>query len=191
MSALHSSPEVGMIWAQTRSGVIGAAGSMPWHLPEDLAHFKASTRGHPVVMGRRTWESFPAKFRPLPGRANIVITQDRSAAEEISQLGGHVVSSLDDGLRAAASFDAEKIWIIGGGSVYAEAVERSLADTAVVTVIETMTEGDTYAPELSQEWKLQDRDPASGRHRGENGLEYSILTYRRGGSAAADLQKGA
>ena len=65
---------LGLVWAQARGGVIGKDGGMPWHVPEDLAHFKAVTSGHPVIMGRRTWESFPARFRPLPGRRNIVVT---------------------------------------------------------------------------------------------------------------------
>ena len=76
MGALDDAPRqtVGMIWAQTPDRVIGRDGTMPWHLPEDLAHFKEHTLGHPVIMGRRTWESFPERFRPLPGRTNIVIT---------------------------------------------------------------------------------------------------------------------
>ena len=72
---------LGLVWAQARGGVIGKDGGMPWHVPEDLAHFKAVTSGHPVIMGRRTWESFPARFRPLPGRRNIVVTGSPSWAE--------------------------------------------------------------------------------------------------------------
>ena len=81
-AALVGSPVVGMIWAQTVDGVIGRDGTMPWHLPEDLAHFRRTTQGHPVIMGRRTWESFPEKYRPLPGRTNIVVSrQDPDPAE--------------------------------------------------------------------------------------------------------------
>src|SRR5699024_7697112 len=69
-----AAPVVGMIWARANDRVIGAGGTMPWHLPEDLAHFKSVTSGHPVVMGRRTWDSLPARNRPLPGRRNIVVT---------------------------------------------------------------------------------------------------------------------
>ena len=67
-------PRLGLIWAEARGGVIGKDGGMPWHVPEDLAHFKERTTGHPVIMGRRTWESFPERFRPLPDRRNIVVT---------------------------------------------------------------------------------------------------------------------
>ncbi|NMA76529.1 MAG: dihydrofolate reductase, partial [Actinomycetales bacterium] len=86
-----------MIWAQARGGVIGAAGTMPWHLPEDLRHFSRTTKGSPVVMGRRTWESFPPKYRPLPGRINIVITRDDGFAAE----GAVRARDLPEGLRLA------------------------------------------------------------------------------------------
>ncbi|MBE1515397.1 dihydrofolate reductase [Nesterenkonia halotolerans] len=183
--------EIGMIWAQTASGVIGDDGGMPWHLPEDLAHFKEQTRGCPVVMGRRTWESFPPKYRPLPGRTNIVITRDQQAAVEITRLGGQTVTSLDSGLELAAGSGAEKVWIIGGGRVYAEAVERSTAELAVITVIHTQVSGDTSAPQLTDEWQLERRDPPTGTHRSANGLEYHIETHRRGDGASRQLRRGA
>ena len=75
-------PEVGLIWAEARGGVIGAGGGMPWHVPEDLAHFKALTGAAPVVMGRKTWESLPPRFRPLPGRRNIVVTRQTDWSAE-------------------------------------------------------------------------------------------------------------
>lgn len=179
MSGDPTPAQIGMIWAQTQNGVIGDAGAMPWHLPEDLAHFKATTRGAPVVMGRRTWESFPAKYRPLPGRQNIVITKDPHAAEQIRELGGHPVASLDEGIEIASGVATEKIWIIGGGRVYAETVERGLADLAVITVIQSDASGDTSAPALTPEWELTDREPAAGRHQGANGLAFHIETHRR------------
>lgn len=179
MSGNPATAEIGMIWAQTHTGVIGDAGAMPWHLPEDMAHFTATTRGAAVVMGRRTWESFPAKYRPLPGRQNIVITSDQHAAEQIRELGGHPVASLDEGLEVASGSAAEKIWIIGGGQVYAEAVQRGLADLAVITVIKSSASGDTSAPALTEDWELTQRDPAAGTHQGANGLEYRIETHRR------------
>ena len=79
-------PVIAMIWAQTPGRVIGRDGTMPWHVPEDLAHFRAHTHGHPVIMGRRTWESFPARFRPLPGRTNIVVSRTLTATEEALSL---------------------------------------------------------------------------------------------------------
>jgi dihydrofolate reductase len=82
---------VGLVWAQTPDGVIGKDGDMPWHLPEDLKHFNRLTMGHPVVMGRKTWLSFPDKFRPLPGRTNIVITRQKSWADTHEAEGAVVV----------------------------------------------------------------------------------------------------
>ena len=129
---------LGAIWAQTDAGVIGRAGDMPWRAPEDLAHFKAVTLGAPVIMGRHTWESFPPRFRPLPGRTNIVISRSVSEAEERD--GALWVPSLDAALYAArdavgapveatpADTAAVDAWIIGGGSVYAEALSRNNRD---------------------------------------------------------------
>src|SRR5699024_1639276 len=88
---------LGMIWAQAHGGVIGAGGAMPWHLPEDLAHFKATTAGHPVIMGRATWDSLPPRFRPLPGRRNIVVTRDPRWSAE----GAQACRTPDEAVHAA------------------------------------------------------------------------------------------
>ena len=164
---------LGAIWAQTDAGIIGRDGDMPWRAPEDLAHFKAVTLGAPVIMGRRTWESFPPRFRPLPGRTNIVIS--RSVAEAQERDGALWVPSLDAALYAArdavgapvedtpadtvtADTPAVDAWILGGGSVYAEALSRTNlpAFGRVKTVERTLfycqkgneITGDTRAPEL-------------------------------------------
>ncbi|WP_329609342.1 dihydrofolate reductase [Arthrobacter sp. ATA002] len=135
-----------MIWAQTLDGVIGRDGGMPWHLPEDLAHFKATTAGHPVIMGRRTWESFPPAYRPLPGRTNIVVSSSETLADELSPSGAVVVPSLEHALDTARhSPGGDQIWFIGGARLWETAVP--LADAAVVTVINSTIEGDTYAPQ--------------------------------------------
>ncbi len=159
---------LGAVWAQTDTGIIGRAGDMPWYAPEDLAHFKKVTLGAPVIMGRRTWESFPPRFRPLPGRTNIVIS--RSVAEAEERDGALWVPSLDAALyaaRDAAGADVEETfadtaavdaWIIGGGSVYAEALSRNdLPAFGRMEVVERTffycqegneITGDTRAPEL-------------------------------------------
>ncbi|GAB2519611.1 dihydrofolate reductase [Microbacterium petrolearium] len=164
------------IWAQARSrdgrGVIGAAGDMPWHLPEDLAYFKRSTSGHPVVMGRRTWESFPPRWRPLPGRTNIVVTRD--AAYDAP--GATVVPSLDEGVAAAAAA-SEDAWIIGGGQIYAQAMPR--LDELWVTEIDLEVDGDAFAPPIGPEWRTIRADPADGWHTSESGLRYRFLVYAR------------
>ena len=97
-----------MVWAQARGGVIGADGGLPWHLPEDLALFRRLTTGSTVVMGRCTWESLPERFRPLPGRHNVVLTSDRRWAAD----GAHSAGSVDEVLAEHGAF-----WVIGGGAV--------------------------------------------------------------------------
>lgn len=155
-------PELAAIWAQAGNGVIGRDGDMPWYAPEDLAHLKALTLGAPVIMGRVTWESCPPRFRPLPGRLNLVITRSVSQVEEKD--GAVWAPSLDTALGAAQSLapDAPTYWVLGGGSLYAEALSRTdlpgVAGGQVTRVERTLFEaeipGDTYAPELGADWAL-------------------------------------
>jgi len=171
-------PLVGMIWAQTADGVIGKDGGMPWRLPEDLAHFKASTLGHPVIMGRRTWESFPEAFRPLPDRTNIVISSRKGLAEELEPTGAVVVPSLETALETAeGSEGSDRIWIVGGSQVYTAA--EPLADVAIVTVINTEAEGDSYAPRLGPDWTFSGVSPAQDWYTSTNGLQYRIALWTR------------
>ncbi|BBE23701.1 dihydrofolate reductase [Arthrobacter sp. MN05-02] len=173
--AVGSHPVIGMIWAQTENGVIGRDGGIPWHVPEDMAHFKATTTGHPVIMGRRTWESFPEKFRPLPDRTNIVLSHSGTDLP-----GAVVVDSLDAALEAAqAAPGAEEIWIIGGGRVYAEALDR--ANAALVTVVESTVEGDTVAPALGADWTLAALSPESGWSESSGGTRYRISLWTKQG----------
>lgn len=128
---------LGLVWAEASDGVIGAAGVLPWHVPEDLAHFKEVTLGAPVIMGRRTWESLPERFRPLPGRENIVVTRN----PEWVDAGALRAASLDEALALASG---ETAWVIGGGHLFAEAVSR--ADVLEVTELDLAVDGDTFAP---------------------------------------------
>ena len=139
-SSSPARPCLGAIWAQTDAGIIGRDGTMPWRAPEDLAHFKTVTVGKPVIMGRRTWESFPPRFRPLPERTNIVISRSITgdSAEPLKRDGAFWVPSLDAALTLAGDMPLTPnatrhpdsphqrvtAWIIGGGSVYAEALSR-------------------------------------------------------------------
>lgn len=170
-----AAPRIGMIWAQARGGVIGAGGTMPWHLPEDLAHFSRTTKGAPVVMGRRTWESFPPRFRPLPGRTNIVITRDDS----LDLPGAVRARSLPEALELAATEagPAGTTWVIGGGSIYADAIE--VAEQLVVTEIDLQVDGDTLAPRIPGDFAVTSVDPVEGWHEAANGLCYRFLTYSR------------
>ncbi|MEE1782803.1 dihydrofolate reductase [Streptomyces sp. SP17BM10] len=163
---------IGLIWAQTPDGVIGADNTMPWHLPEDLEHFKATTLGHPVVMGRRTWESLPPRFRPLPGRRNIVVTRNPQWAAD----GAHRAGSLEEALRLAATAPGAdgETWVIGGGQLYRAAIDH--ADTLSVTEIDLSVDGDTRAPAIGPAWTVaEDHGPQTSR----TGLRYRIRTYER------------
>ena len=156
-----------MIYARARNGVIGRGGVMPWHLPEDLAHFRQVTLGCPVIMGRKTWESLPPRFRPLPGRRNIIVTrQDGWHAE-----GAHRASSLEHALSLCAG--EPQVWVIGGGEIYAQAM--ALADVAEVTEIERDFDGDVHAPVLGAGWQEVRRE----RHRSSAGFDYRFVTYAK------------
>lgn len=174
-----SQPVIGMIWAQTNTGIIGADGGMPWQLPEDMAHFKRVTTGHPVIMGRKTWESFPEKFRPLPERTNIVLTRQSGWAGTPGALGAVVVDSVEEALvEAQFSPGGNEVWVIGGGTVYEQAAEH--CNVAVVTVINSDASGDTQAPALGPEWTFRGASPLEGWHTARNGTEYRITMWAKG-----------
>ncbi|MCR1162719.1 dihydrofolate reductase [Paenarthrobacter sp. UW852] len=169
---------IGMIWAQTKAGVIGKDGSMPWHLPEDLKHFSQLTTGHPVIMGRKTWESFPAKYRPLPGRTNIVVTRNAEWASTPEAEGALVVSSLDEALlESQFAPGGQKVWIIGGAQIFEQSM--NLANLAVVTIIDADFDGDTFAPELGDDWTFDTMAPAEGWLTAKNGTNYRFTSWRR------------
>ncbi len=154
-----------LIFARAANGVIGKNNALPWHLPEDMAHFKQTTLGCPVIMGRKTWDSLPQKFRPLPGRLNIVVSRNADW-------------QADGALRAASLADALALcppgadtWVIGGSQIYAAALP--LADTAVVTEIAQDFEGDAFAPEFGPAWRETSRE----QHTGANGLPFAFVTY--------------
>ncbi|MEO6972065.1 MAG: dihydrofolate reductase [Rhodoferax sp.] len=156
-----------LIFARAANGVIGAQGILPWHLPEDLAHFKSTTLGCPVIMGRKTWDSLPPRFRPLPGRVNIVITRQVDWHEN----GAQPFTSLDNALRFCEQH--EEVWLIGGAQLYALALP--LARRAVVTEIAQDFEGDAFAPVFGPEW----HETARESHRAGSGLPYSFVTLER------------
>ena len=170
-----SEPHVALVWAQSAGGVIGADGALPWHVPEDLARFKALTHGHPVVMGRATWDSLPARWRPLPGRTNLVLT--RQAGLELE--GALVVHDLATALALAADAPGgEQVWVVGGGAVYALALPY--AHRAEVTVVDVTVAGDTHAPRLAPErWRRERAEPAGGWSTSSTGARYRFETYVR------------
>ena len=155
-----------VIFAKARNGVIGRHNTLPWHLPEDMAHFKRTTMGCPVIMGRKTWDSLPARFRPLPGRANVVITHQGAWSET----GAQPSSSLHEALLFCEHF--ANVWVIGGAQIYAQALPY--ADTAVVTEIDADFDGDAFAPPFGAQWQEAGRQS----HTSVNGLNFSFVTYR-------------
>jgi len=156
-----------LIYARSRNNVIGKNGDLPWHLPEDLAHFKRTTLGQAVVMGRVTWESIPEKFRPLPGRRNVVVSRQT----DYVAAGATVVTSLSD---AVALFPADEVvWVIGGAQLYAQALP--LASQVVVTEIDADFEGDAFAPTLGPEWHETQRSKLVSAQ----GLAYSLVVLKK------------
>jgi len=168
-----AAPAIGLIWAEAEGGVIGRDGGMPWHVPEDLAHFKAITLGAPVVMGRKTWDSLSPRFRPLPGRRNFVVTRQRAWSAE----GAEIASSVDDALALAAGGASDRVWVIGGAQLFAETIGR--ADRLEVTELDLAVDGDTFAPATGGEWHTAAVDPGSGWHTSSSGIRYRWLTYSR------------
>jgi dihydrofolate reductase len=160
--------QIGLIYARAANGVIGKDGTMPWHLPEDLAHFKQLTQGWPVIMGRKTWDSLPPRFRPLPGRRNIVLTRqpDWQAA------GAETAGDLAQALRLCGQ--AGQVWVIGGGQIYAQA--EPLAQRIELTEIERDFDGDAHAPPLGVGWKETARTAGVSAQ----GLRYSFVSLQRG-----------
>jgi dihydrofolate reductase len=157
MTRLH------LIFARSSNGVIGNKGALPWHLPEDLAHFKRTTQGAPVIMGRKTWDSLPARFKPLPNRTNIVITRQIGWSEP----GALRANDIESASRLCPGvLDA---WVIGGAELYGLAVP--FASTAVITEVDLQVEGDAFAPEFGSDWKEVSREPQVAK----NGIAFSIV----------------
>jgi dihydrofolate reductase len=157
---------VGLIWAQSTSGLIGRDGGIPWRLPEDQARFKELTVGHAVVMGRLTWESLPAKVRPLPGRRNVVVTRQADYMAD----GADVVTTLEDALTG------DETWVIGGEQIYALALP--IATRCEVTEVEIdlpREDDDAVAPVLDEAWACSTGEWLTS----SSGLRYRFDSYRR------------
>lgn len=159
-------PTVHLIAALSKdTRAIGADGKLLWHLPDDMAHFKHITSGHDVVMGRKTWESIPEKFRPLPDRHNIVITRQ----DEYDAPGATVCHSLAEAYSSATS---DTVCIIGGQSIYEEALPQ--ATKLYLTLVDEKKSGDTFFPEYSEFTQEISREEHE-----EHGIHYTWLTLER------------
>lgn len=182
--------QIGLIWAEAEGGVIGRDGVMPWHIPEDLAHFKAITLGSAVIMGRKTWDSMPERFRPLEGRRNIVVTRQPQWDAD----GVEVAHSLDEALELARTDPADTapadtapakaatgddgwIWVIGGAQIYGAVIDR--AQRIEVTEIRAQIVGDTIAPAVPDNFRVAARDPEDGWRTSRTGTAYRFVRYER------------
>ena len=160
-----------LIAALASNHAIGKDNELLWHLPEDMRHFRETTRGKPVIMGRKTWESLPESFRPLPGRHNIVVSRDPAYQASGATLAG----SLADALRQAeAESTAEEVFVIGGATLYRQALP--LANRLYLTEIEQDFDGDVFFPDVQpQDWDEISRQPSQGT----SGPQFSFVVYQR------------
>jgi len=162
-------PRLALIAALDRQRAIGRGGELLWHEREDQKHFRAVTMGCPVIMGRKTWDSLPARFRPLPGRRNIVVTRDGRWRAD----GAETASSLAAALALAA--DAAKVFVIGGGELYASALPH--ADELLLTEIDTVFDAsDAFFPAFDRAHFAQTRREG---HVAADGTPYAFVTYQR------------
>ena len=154
--------------AVARNGVIGRDGAIPWQIPEDMRHFRELTIGHPVVMGRRTWDSLPDRFRPLPGRRNIVVTRNPDWHAD----GAVRAGSLGEALELVE--DSDRVFVIGGAQLYADALP--LADELLITEIDAGVEGDTFFPS----WDRAEFEEHSRESHGTDGeMPFAFVSHRR------------
>ena len=186
--AIEESATIALVAAVAANGVIGADGGMPWHYPADLAHFRETTMGYPVILGRRTYESIANRLGgPLPGRTNIVLTrsefepeagESEGEGEDESKSEGEdenatatvvVVGSVDEAVDAAAATGAGTVYVAGGASIYEQFLPR--ADRLVITEVPESPDGDTYFPEWDREaWREVAREERD---------ELAFVTYER------------
>ena len=161
-------PEIVIIAAVASNRVIGRDNQLIWNIPEDMAHFKALTQGHTVLMGRKTWESLPPRFRPLPGRRNIVVSRQPDYAAPGAELAG----SLEAGLALAAA--NETVFVIGGAEIYQQAF--AVADRLEITAVDLAPDGDSWFPEIAAaDWlEAAKKTPPS-----QTGTGFSFVSYRR------------
>lgn len=163
-----------IIVAIDENRAIGKGNKLLWHIPEDLKHFNAVTRGHPIIMGRKTWESLPNK--PLKDRYNIVITRDLGfKIKDLRKEDGLVVDSFDEAFKQAQGKPgSEEVFVVGGGQIYQQAMGKNLVDRLYLTIVEGEHEADTFFPDYSEFKKvISEESHESG------GYKFKFLTLER------------
>ena len=163
-------PKVSIVVALGTDRVIGNKNQLLWHLPEDLKRFKTLTVGHPVIMGRKTFESIVSILgKPLPNRTSIVVTRDKNYSHE----GAVIAHSLDEALKEAAELDTDEVIIGGGGNLWEQALPY--VDMLYLTLVDDAPEGDAYFPEYEDAFEEIGREESKE----ENGIRYQWVNYRR------------
>lgn len=166
-----TTPHLAAIWAQSADGVIGVDGTLPWSIPEDMAHFRELTAGQVVLMGRATWESLPERFRPLPGRENVVLSRRGGVAP-----GATVVPDVAAALEVVSGRTA---WVVGGAQLYAALLD--VVARIEVTDVDVVVGRGVRAPGLGEEWRPRAVDPADGGwHTSRTGVRYRFRSLVRG-----------
>lgn len=173
-TAPAAGPRITIVVARARGGVIGAGNGLPWHLPEDLKHFRTTTMGHAIVMGRKTFESIG---KALPGRRTIVVSRNPhwtyAGCENAASLAAAIALATQPG--PDPSISTEEVFVVGGEQLFRDAI--GIAQRAIVTEIDLEVAGDAHFPELdSRQWRVHSRS----EHRSASGPRYAIIDYRRG-----------
>lgn len=162
---------ISLIAAIARNGAIGKDGKLLWSLPDDLNRFRDLTRGNPVIMGRKTYESLPENRRPLPKRPNIVVTR-----QEREFVGCDTVHSVPEALEAAKKYESEEIFIIGGEQIYKEGMQY--AHRMYLTFVDADFEGDAFFPEIPEEWEVKESEEHVADERHAYAFTYKMFERR-------------
>lgn len=162
-------PQISLIAALGNQRQIGKKGKLLWRIPEDMKHLRDLTIGHPIIMGRKTWDSIPEERRPLPERTNIVITRN----PEYTASGAIVTNSLEEALKEARDTGQGEIFIFGGGEIYQLAMP--LAVKLYLTLVDSSEEGDTFFPEYEEEFELINQ--SNKKTAGD--VEYTFSVFKR------------
>ena len=167
-------PELVLIAAVARNGIIGADNDMPWRLPSDLKYFKQLTLGKPVIMGRKTFLSFGGK--PLPGRPHVIVSRDPDYAPEGAEAATSFEAALQRGAELADDLGVDQVMCIGGGQLYAQAIDN--ADRLEITEVDAQPSGDTRFPHIDPAvWQEVRREP--GLRTDRDSTDFTFVTYRR------------
>ena len=167
---------VSLIVAHGRDREIGKDNDLLWHLPKDMRFFTQTTKGHYVIMGRKNWDSIPLKYRPLPGRPNVVVTRRNDLKIDEAD----VVSSIEEGIALAKENGEEEAFVIGGGQIYRLALEKGLIDKMYITYVDANFDADTFFPEIDfSEWDLSSEEFSEVDEK--NPFAFRIYTYMKKG----------